>query len=128
MRVLVCDDERGTRLVLKRVLSRDLGWYVTECENGQQALDVLNTTPIDLLLLDVQMPILDGVGTVKAIRESSTYGQLPVVMLSQERDLDTILRLRALGIDDYIVKPPSATTIVAKLRRFDQSTGDAASS
>lgn len=120
MRVLVCDDERGTRLVLKRVLTRELGWIVLECENGAQALDSLKAQNIDLLLLDVNMPVLDGVGTVKAIREAPGLANLPVVMLTHDRDRDTFLRLRSLGIDDYIIKPPSATTIVAKLKRFEQ--------
>jgi len=86
---LVCDDERGVRWVLNRLLTRELNWTVVECEDGQEALNVLNHDAFDLLLLDLRMPVLNGMDTLKAIRATPTLADLRVVVLtscSRNRD------------------------------------------
>jgi two-component system, chemotaxis family, chemotaxis protein CheY len=119
VRVLICDDERGVRWVLNRVLTRELNWTVVECEDGEQALKVLlNGEGIDLLLLDIHMPVLNGIETLKAIRETEALADLRVVILTGDRKTETVLQLRELGVSDYILKPTTANGLVQKLKRF----------
>jgi DNA-binding response OmpR family regulator len=111
-RVLVVDDESTVREVVQRYLERD-GFVVACVGNGRKALDVIATWLPDLVVLDLQLPGLDGLEVCRAIR---AQGTTPVIMLTaRASELDRIAGLE-LGADDYVVKPFSPRELLARVR------------
>ena len=118
MQVLVCDDDRSTRFIIRRLLTQRLGCGVIECGDGVEALEILGSGPsVDLVILDINMPTLDGVDVVEAIRRTPHLAHLPVIMLSHERREEVVVKLIHLGIFGYVTKPPAADTLVALVER-----------
>jgi phosphoserine phosphatase RsbU/P len=103
-RILVVDDVEANRDLLSRRLVRQ-GHHVEQAEDGQQALDRLATGSCDLVLLDVMMPVLDGIETLTRIKASATLRDIPVIMISANTELETVVRCIELGADDYLPKP-----------------------
>jgi CheY-like chemotaxis protein len=124
LRVLVCDDDPGTRLLLKRILARDHGALVTEAEDGRRAVELLAKSEFDLLVLDLIMPGLDGVGVLKSLRARSA--NLPVVILSGERRAESIAEVIQLGVREFLLKPLQQETTSTRLRAAVQRLNDAA--
>ncbi len=111
-RILVVDDEpRFVRLVEANLLTE--GFEVIKAKNGQQAVDMAVAEKPDLILLDVMMPEMDGFQACERIREFST---VPIIMLTAKGDEDQRVRGLNIGADDYIVKPFSATELLARVR------------
>jgi len=115
MHILICDDDAATRFVAKRLLTRDAGCTVAECANGAEALRLVNRGGVDLLLLDIGMPVVDGVEVLSAIRSSQQFAELPVIMLSRESRADIVARLVRLGVSGYLLKPLDAERLKAAL-------------
>ena len=116
--VLIADDESEIRELLRLYLEKD-GYQVVEAEDGIQAVKLLEKKEIDLALLDIMMPGMDGYQVLKRIRENSN---IPVMILSaKNQDVDKILGLD-LGADDYLSKPFNPLEAMARInsniRRF----------
>ncbi len=110
-RILIADDEKDIRSVLSLYME-DAGFEVVEAADGQEALDAIAREHIDLCLLDIMMPVLDGYQVLKRIRETS---DLPVIVISAKgQDPEKILGLN-LGADDYMVKPFNPLEAVARV-------------
>jgi len=110
--ILVVDDEPDIRDVI-HVYLRNEGYKVIEAANGEEALNVINTTSVQLVILDVMMPIMDGIKACFKIREVSTT---PIIMLSaKEEDIDKITGLTT-GADDYMVKPFNPLELLARVK------------
>src|SRR5262245_32267051 len=105
MRALICDDDATVRLIARRVLEEQFGCEVVESTDGVEALSLLADSGCNFAILDVDMPGMGGLETLEEIRASETLSDLPVIILTAERDEQTVLRLLQLGIADYIVKP-----------------------
>jgi two-component system, OmpR family, response regulator ResD len=111
-RVLVVDDEYALRQLLRHYLERD-GLAVVEADSGPAALDRLCDHEVDVAVIDVMLPGLDGFELVRRIRKTS---DLPVILLTARgEETDRVSGLQ-LGADDYIVKPFSAPEVVARVR------------
>lgn len=123
MTVLVCDDDPATRHVLKRLLVRTFNAEVDEVENGLEALDRLSKQRYDVVMLDIHMPILDGVETLEALRSADEYKELPVMILTGEKDENVIKQLIALGVSDFILKPPNVERVTARFERLQNILG-----
>ena len=111
-RILIVDDEPRYLRLLEANL-RTEGYEVVTAQDGVQALDVFSSQPIDLVLMDVMMPRLDGFATTQRLREFST---VPIVMLTAKGEEQDRVRGLDLGADDYLVKPFSATELLARVR------------
>lgn len=111
-RILIADDEPRYLRLLEANL-RTEGYEVSTAADGVQALDIFSNEPIDLVLLDVMMPRLDGFATCQRIREFST---VPIVILTARGEEQDRVRGLDLGADDYLVKPFSATELLARVR------------
>lgn len=116
--VLVADDENEIRQLLRLYLEKD-GYQVLEAEDGIQAVNLLAKEEIDLVLLDIMMPGMDGYQVLRKLREDSN---IPVMILSaKNQDVDKILGLD-LGADDYLAKPFNPLEAMARInsniRRF----------
>ena len=116
-RVLICDDDASIRFILKRILTRECHVEVSEASGGLEAVKLLVSEPVDLLILDLQMPGFDGHETLKTIR-ASAFRDLPVVIVSGEREPEAVARVIKLGVLGFIVKPLDRDTIVGTLRAF----------
>ena len=105
--VLIVDDSRSMRKVIWKVL-RLLGFELGECleaSNGQEALDILEGKWIDLILADVNMPVMDGVGFIRSLREKNICRGTPVAFITTEANEDRLNQLMDLGASGYIRKP-----------------------
>jgi type II secretory ATPase GspE/PulE/Tfp pilus assembly ATPase PilB-like protein/CheY-like chemotaxis protein len=113
-RILVADDDLQMRRLIRSVLQRE-GFEVAEAGDGLDTLEVINRGGIDLLILDIDMPRLDGMGVMEELRAQMRTASLPVIMLtaqhgeSEEKALD-------LGAQDYLTKPVQTRSLVARVR------------
>lgn len=113
IRVLVVDDEPAIRRALRPPLT-ELGFEMTEASRGEMALEMLRTEPFDAVLLDVNMPGIGGIETLRRIR--SMAPRLPVIILTvRDREEEKVNALE-LGADDYVTKPFGVRELVARIR------------
>ena len=117
--LLIAEDDRISRMIVKSILDRQ-GIQCLEAENGQEALNLLAEYHCDLMLTDMQMPIMNGLKLIETIRQRETIASgnpLPIIALtSQEGDiLNTAIKL---GINDYLIKPVSVEGLVPKLQQL----------
>ena len=111
-RVLVVDDEYPLRRLLRTYLEKD-GFAVLEAANGLDALAVIGRDSVDLALIDLMLPGLDGFEVVRRIRRDST---IPIILLTARGEQTNRVAGLELGADDYVVKPFSAPEVVARVR------------
>lgn len=112
LNILIAEDEQDIRDLIELHLTME-GYDVFKAEDGLEALNILKNTPIDLAILDVMMPNLDGFSLLKDIRKSS---EIPVIFLTaRDEDTDKILGL-GLGADDYMTKPFSPLELIARIQ------------
>ena len=116
-RVLVVDDEHELCALLKLRLSEE-GFDVETASNGAEALLAAHARRPDLILLDINMPILDGHGTLEALRKSPTTQDVPVIMLTVIDNSSSVANSWASGIDFYITKPFELDELVLLVRRL----------
>ena len=110
--ILVCDDEKDIVSALQIYLESD-GYKVFTASNGKEAIEVFNTQEIQLILMDIMMPIMDGITAMVKLRETSN---VPVILLTaKSEETDKILGLN-VGADDYITKPFNPVEMLARVR------------
>lgn len=112
--VLVVDDDQLIRATLGKLLGR-AGYTVRFAHDGQQALDAVDESLPDLILLDVRMPNLDGRATCKALRESERTREVPIIFLSAEKEVEDIVLGLELGAVDYVPKPFEGAILLARV-------------
>jgi two-component system chemotaxis response regulator CheY len=118
MRALVVDDSRAMRLILGRLLLH-AGFEVTDAGDGVEGLERLaRMGRPDVVLVDWNMPGLDGLGFVRAVRAEAAYAGLPLVLVTAEDDDGRVADARAAGADDHLAKPPTPEALRATLRRL----------
>ena len=113
IRILVVDDESAIRRALRPPLM-ELGFQVAEASRGEEALQALRNAPHDVVLLDINMPGIGGIETLKRIR--SFAPRLPVLMLTVRDDEEDKVEALELGADDYVTKPFSTRELIARIR------------
>lgn len=121
--ILVCDDDKEIVETIEIYLSQE-GYHILKAYDGMEAIKILESEEVNLLILDVMMPRLDGIRTTLKIREKNS---IPIIILSaKSEDADKILGLN-VGADDYVTKPFSPLELVARvksqLRRYTQLGG-----
>lgn len=118
MHVLVCDDDSATRLAVTRIVAQRFSCRVSECADGAEALHIISQQPVDLLLLDLQMPVMSGIEVVETLRKAEQTRSLPIVILSHIQDEPAIRHLIGLGVAGYVLKPPRPSSLLPKVERF----------
>ncbi len=119
MSVLVIDDSRAVRLLIGNIL-RESGLTVIEAGNGQEGLDRLAEHPdVELALVDWNMPVMDGLEFIKAVRARKEYAGLRLMMVTTETESDQVMRAMAAGADEYVMKPFTKDVLVAKMSLLD---------
>jgi DNA-binding response OmpR family regulator len=112
MNVLIVDDEYGIREIIKEYCENE-GYNVLEAENGIIALGILEKTNVDIIILDIMMPKMDGYTTLAKLRDKYN---IPVIMLSARSDEYDKLQGFNLGVDDYVTKPFSPKELIARIK------------
>ncbi|MBA2271740.1 MAG: response regulator, partial [Chthoniobacterales bacterium] len=112
--VLMVDDVEANRDVLSRQLRRQ-GYAVAIAASGQAALDHLRTTDVDLVLLDIMMPEMDGYEVLQRLKADEALRHIPVIMISALSELDSVVRCIELGAEDYLPKPFDPTLLKARV-------------
>jgi signal transduction histidine kinase len=113
--VLVVDDSRMNRLVLQRSLEAQ-GHTVLLAEDGQQALDRIAQQPVDLVLLDIEMPVLDGYAVLERMKSNPDLRAIPVVVISAIEEQEAAVRCIELGAEDVLPKPFNPVLLRARLQ------------
>ena len=114
LKVLLVDDEDSLRKVMKDLLERD-GYQVTEARDGVQALDQVDRVGPDIIVLDLNLPGLDGYGVLSHLRSRPATAGIPVIVLTAKGDEDNEVRVFELGADDFLTKPFRARALSARL-------------
>src|SRR2546425_5097704 len=112
--LLVVDDNSMNRIMLSRYITK-LGYQATLVENGRQALEKLQAGPFDLVLLDVEMPEMDGYQVLEQLKADPRLRDLPVIMISAVEELESVVRCIELGAQDYLPKPFNPVLLRARL-------------
>jgi DNA-binding response OmpR family regulator len=115
--VLVVDDDPDLTDLLSRFLSRQ-GMRTLVASNGLQCLEIVRDYPsIDVIVLDIMMPEMDGLQVCAALKQMETARTIPIILLTARDDVSTRLAGVALGISDFIVKPANGRDLVARIHR-----------
>jgi class 3 adenylate cyclase len=114
--LLIVDDDEEIRKILRRQLeSLETGSRILVAGNGAEAMNLIESEPIDLVLLDIVMPEMDGLEVLERIRERFSLNQLPVVMSTGKTDTADVVRAFHLGASDYVTKPLDLEVVVARV-------------
>ncbi len=106
MRFITVDDSSTMRRIIKNTIKRiGYGDDVLEAENGKEALEILNTTPVDVIITDWNMPVMDGLTFVKKVRADKRFDDVPIIMVTTEAAKEDIITALKAGVNNYIVKP-----------------------
>jgi CheY-like chemotaxis protein len=123
-KVLIAEDNPVNRELLREIL--EAGEYqVIEAADGREALAKIEEAMPDMILLDINMPVLDGFGTIRRIREHKTFSRLPVLAVTAYAMKDDRERILEAGFDGYVSKPVTAAALLQELQRVIAKTGSA---
>jgi len=116
IKILSVDDSRTIRLIVARTLM-PYDCVIIEASNGEEGLAAAAREKPDLILLDITMPVMDGVTMLAMLKEDVTLKQTPVIMLTAESGRENVLHVSKLGVNDYLVKPFRAEQLIEKAAR-----------
>jgi len=116
MQALVIDDSRATRHIINSML-QTIGFQVREAANGREGLERLAEGPLpDVVLVDWNMPEMDGLEFIKAVRAEPARADLPLVMVTTETEMERMALAYLAGVNEFVMKPFDAEMIESKLR------------
>ena len=120
MRILIVDDVAMHRELLEICIAREPGHKVTSVASGEEALRVLQESGhrFDIVFLDINMPILNGLQVLEQLRESPLHRSLQIVMCSTRNDMPTITKALEMGAKHYLFKPCTRTGVAQKLQQI----------
>ena len=113
--LLVVDDEEMNRDLLARRLQRR-GYEVETAADGQQALGMIEQRPFDLVLLDIMMPVMDGMQVLSTLRQRYSMRELPVIMVTATDEPRSVVEALNMGANDYVTKPPEFSVLMARVQ------------
>jgi two-component system, chemotaxis family, chemotaxis protein CheY len=115
MKALIVDDSAAMRMLLGKLL-KDIGVYSSQANDGQQGLDILSESgDFDFVLVDWQMPVLDGIEFCKAVRSNEEFGRVKLLMVTSVNQIESIVEALEAGADEYIMKPFTKDALKEKL-------------
>ncbi|MFD4839073.1 response regulator [Achromobacter sp. NPDC058515] len=121
--ILVADDSATMRMIVQATLT-GAGWKVLTAANGQEALEVAKSHPVDLVVSDWNMPVKGGLELIQGLREQDQYMDVPVLVLTTEDDVDSKMAARDLGVCGWLSKPVDPDVLVELATELlDEQTG-----
>ncbi len=115
--ILVVEDQEDNRQIIRDMLSAT-DYQITEAENGEEALAAVAKQRPDLILMDIQMPILDGYEATRRIKADPGLRSIPIIAITSYALSGDEQKARAAGCDDYVPKPYSPRQLLAKIRQY----------
>ncbi|MGA7432248.1 MAG: response regulator [Xanthobacteraceae bacterium] len=115
LKVLVVDDQASVRQMTRISLEKLGIRLIHEAENGQTALATAMAQPIDLIISDYNMPEMDGVGLLRAVRSHMSIRKVPFILVTGRGDRELVVKAAQAGVNNYIVKPFDESTLRQKL-------------
>ena len=116
-KILIVDDSKLNRDILKEILGETYNYL--EAENGNQAIQMIGENiEIDLMLLDLNMPQMNGFEVLKIMKRSQCIAEIPVIMVSSEDAVDTMRKAYELGITDYIKRPFDSVIVKKRVQKY----------
>ena len=115
-KLLTIDDSKAVRMIIKKAF-KDFDIEIPEATNGVEGLAAASREAPDIILLDITMPVMDGIEMLTKLKADASLKHIPVIMLTAEAGKETVLKIAKIGIRDYIVKPFSEDTLVEKVGR-----------
>ncbi|MBA2847991.1 response regulator [Thermosulfuriphilus ammonigenes] len=116
MKALVVDDSKAIRQIIRKGLE-SMGFEVLEAENGQEALEVLKTQgPVDIILLDWHMPIMNGYEFLKTVRANSAWDNIKIMMVTTENQQKSVIDAVMAGANEYLMKPFDQEMLETKVK------------
>jgi two-component system chemotaxis response regulator CheY len=103
--IMVVDDQRAMRTLVRDSLSQIGCASVTECGDGHAALQSLRVRPVHLIISDLNMPVMDGLSLLRAVRGEPQLANIAFIMLTSSGDVEQVKQAIALGVNNYLVKP-----------------------
>src|ERR1700710_724037 len=116
MRVLTVDDSRTILAMLHHTLS-NAGFEVLQAEDGKQGLDMLATEKVDVIITDINMPVMDGIEFIRQVRATGSHNSLPILILTTETSQDKRDQGRAAGGTGWIVTPFAPEKLISVIHR-----------
>jgi two-component system cell cycle response regulator DivK len=116
-RVLVVEDHEDNRQILRDLLG-SAGFEIVEAENGEEAVTLAETSRPDVILMDIQLPVLDGYEATRRIKANPSLRSIPVIVATSYALSGDEEKARLAGCDDYVSKPFSPRDLLAKIRRY----------
>jgi len=118
MRVLVVEDDPVSAHMVIQVLVQN-GFAVTHAVDGREAIEMLEMLPpVDLLVLDLMLPLVDGFGIIERARALPAWSTVPIIMLTAKSQESIVLQAFGAGVDEYLVKPVRSAALLAKVRQL----------
>lgn len=117
IKILSVDDSRTIRIIVGRTF-KPFDCQIVEAANGEEGLAAASREKPDLIILDVTMPVMDGVTMLTKLKEDENLRQIPVIMLTAESGRENVLHIARLGVRDYLVKPFKENELVEKAGRI----------
>jgi len=115
--IVVVDDEEITLKTAEFILKQD-GYEVVRCLSGMSCLEYLKYQVPDLILLDIEMPIMSGIQTLEIIRSNEPFKNIPVMFLTANSDTETVALASSLGVIDYVIKPFMPQELLDRVRKI----------
>lgn len=111
---LIVDDSKIVRKVVRRIVEA-LGFAILEAENGKEAVDLTKANPVDVIILDWNMPVMDGMECMLKIRADATISQPKIIFCTTENEFTKIQQAIMNGADEYVMKPFDEAIIAGKM-------------
>jgi two-component system, cell cycle response regulator DivK len=115
-RILLVEDEEDNMQILRDLLAAD--YEIMEADNGKKALAAVAKQPPDLILMDIQLPIMDGYEATRRIKADPALRSIPIIAITSYAMGEDEKRARAAGCDDFVAKPYSPRQLLAKIRQY----------
>jgi two-component system, chemotaxis family, chemotaxis protein CheY len=117
IKVLVVDDQYSVRQMTRMALE-EIGFrHIQEAENGVKAMETASSQPLDLIISDYNMPEMDGLGLLRAVRGHPTVRKVPFILLTGRGDKELVVKAAQSGVNNYLVKPFTAETLREKIEQ-----------
>ena len=119
-KILAIDDEKSIRFIIENTFNKE--FEITTMSNGKVALYWMQSGNLpDLIICDIEMPVMDGFEFVRKVRSSGFFDDIPLIMLSGKEESKDKIKCFEIGADDYIIKPFNPKEIIARIKRRLQS-------
>jgi two-component system cell cycle response regulator DivK len=116
-RILVVEDQEDNRAILRDLLS-SAGYELIEATNGQEGIELARKERPDLILMDIQLPVIDGYEATRRIKGDAVLGSIPIIAVTSYALSGDEMKARTAGCDGYVTKPFSPRQLLAKVREY----------